>query len=193
MKKFEALLILMVACLLWVVGCGGQSAPPASVSMSGVKEVTAEVKVGADGLTSEQRNVKFKNEKENAPGSIKHLYLISPFSSKVTLYSTIQGKLTSSGKRLSPTTVTAGTVGTGNGSVSTYGIPVKIGGQWYNTNEVLQDDGTYGSSVDYIYWKDAKGLYHQHIKGLSEIHVCEEPIRLNTDGTISIEILTPEK
>ena len=45
------------------------------------------------------------------------------------------------------------------------------------TDEVVQDDGTYGSSIPYLYWWDTKGVYHQHyVSGGQIIHVSNEPV-----------------
>jgi hypothetical protein len=90
----------------------------------------------------------------------------------VILYSTAKGKVSSSGKRLSPYTVYAGSYST----ASIDGIPIMIGGAKYRTGEVFQDDGTYGSSSEYLYWWDARGLYHQHyISGGQIVHVSDSP------------------
>jgi hypothetical protein len=111
---------------------------------------------------------------DNEPGSIKHLYVISAYSGQVLIYSTVRGKITSSGKRLTPTTVS---------SLQNEGwyIPVDINGQRYKTSEVLQDDGTYGSSGEYVFWFDTRGVYHQHwIQGGQILHVSSEPIAVKS-------------
>jgi hypothetical protein len=63
-----------------------------------------------------------------------------------------------------------------NGGTYLSGFDVGIGGQTHKTGEVLQDDGTYGDSMDYLYWFDAKGVYHQHYKGNEILHISEHPI-----------------
>jgi hypothetical protein len=73
----------------------------------------------------------------------------------------LKGKVTSSGKRLSPYSVAAGAGGGGAANLDHYGIPVSVGGRKYRTTEVLQDDGTYGSSMPYLYWWDTNGVYRQ--------------------------------
>ena len=57
------------------------------------------------------------------------------------------------------------------------------------TTEVIQDDGTYGSSVPYIYWWDTKGIYHQHFfTGGQIIHVANKP--MNIKGVVlNLEVL----
>jgi len=164
-----ALTALTAALALSLAAC---PAPP-PVSDTGITKAEANIKVGSDGLTAEQRNVKARIEAENTPGTIKHVYVVSAYTGDVILYSTAKGKVSSSGKRLSPYTVYAGSYA----STSIDGIPIMIGGAKYRTGEVLQDDGTYGSSAEYLYWWDARGLYHQHYpSGGQIVHVSDSPM-----------------
>lgn len=144
-------------------------------STSGVGQTSVKVQVGPDGLTTEQRNVSERLKEDNRPGAIKHFYVIAPNSGQVLIYSTVKGKVTSSGKRLAPRTVA---VKDGEFvDTDMNGIPVQIGTNTYRTGEVIQDDGTYGSSVPYIYWWDVKGVYHQHFFTDGQIiHVSSHPI-----------------
>jgi hypothetical protein len=145
------------------------------VTASGaVSKKTVEVATDGDGWTTEQKNIAERLRRDNKVGAIKHLYVISPYSGQVILYSTVKGKVTSSGKRLTPNTVASAPATTGNYGG---GLAVGIGGQGYYTSEVLQDDGTYGSSCEYIYWFDSKDVYHSHFfTGGQIIHVSEQPI-----------------
>jgi hypothetical protein len=111
---------------------------------------------------------------------------MSAMTGDVLIYSTVKGKVTSSGKRLTPTSVAV--VYNPNGT--DWGIPVAIGGYWQYTSEVLQDDGSYGSSSEYLYWWDVQGRYHQHYPGAGQIiHISDQPlpvkhvkIRLDLEG-----------
>lgn len=154
------------------------------VSTSGVEKTTATVPVGPDGLTMEQRNVRDRLAMDNKPGSIKHLYIISAYSGQVILYSTVKGKVTSSGKRLSPYTV----VGNKNGNDScSSGFNIKIGDSNYCTPEVLQDDGTYGDSVPYIFWWDVQGRYRQvYVSGGTILMISDQPLPIKSI-TLNIE------
>jgi hypothetical protein len=146
-------------------------------SVSGVQKMNVEVKTDADGYTSEQKNIAAKLAEDNKPGAIKHLYIISAYSGDVILYSAVKGKVTSSGKRLSPTTVVATEESHTNNASSNRGIRVNISGRSYYTTEVLQDDGTYGSSIPYLYWSDTKGVMHKHYpEGGQIIHISSQPI-----------------
>lgn len=148
-------------------------------STSGVKQAKTTVATGADGLTAEQRNVVRRLKEDNRPGAVKHLYVIAPLSGQTVIYSTVDGKVTSGGKRLAPYSVAARD---GKGvSSDMNGIPVAIGNYTRRTSEVIQDDGTYGSSVPYIYWWDPAGVYHQHFFTDGQIiHVSSEPISVKS-------------
>lgn len=138
-------------------GCENTTSTPRS--SSGVKKATTTVNVGTDGLTVEQRNITARLKEDNTPGAIKHLYVISPYSGEVIIYSTVKGKVTSGGKRLTPQTVSA-IAGQCVGDAHE-GFPIDINGQNKYTSEVLQDDGSYGNSSDYLYWWDVNGRYFQ--------------------------------
>lgn len=183
----NAVVAAIVASIIMITGCEPtSSAPP--VSDSGVAKARAEVATGSDGLTTEQRNIKRRVEEDNRPGSIKHLYIISAYSGQVIIYSTVKGKATSGGKRLTPKTVHAGVARTGDMSVRYSGFPVNIGGNTHMTGEVLQDDGTYGSSDSYLFWFDSRDVYHQHyISGGQIVHISSQPIKVK-DVIINMEI-----
>ena len=160
-RKSLMVFMLLISMIFVFAACE----PVTTVSTTGVQKATANIQVQASGLTVEQENIKRRLELENMPGAIKHLYVVSTMTGDVLLYSTIKGKITSSGKRLSPYQ--------GHNPSSTYGnygFPIK-GLQGYHTFEVLQDDGTYGNSIPYIYWFSSRGHYHQHyITGGQMVH-----------------------
>lgn len=170
----RSLTLALAAAALFTVACDIQPTA-APQSSSGVSKAEVHVKTGSDGLTVEQRNVRDRLTADNAPGSIKHLYVLSAYSGQVLIYSTVRGKVTSSSKRLTPVTVAT--------SAGEYmrGIPITIGGRELATGEVLEDDGTYGSSVPYIFWFDAKGVYHQHyVEGGQIVHVSDQPLAVKS-------------
>lgn len=163
-----------------ILACQTPLPAPPPMSASGVKEARVEVQVQSDGLTVEQQNIRDRLLMDNEPGSIKHMYVISAYSGDVLIYSTVKGKVTSSGKRLTPTTVAVGFAGTGNGSVASFGIPVTIGNMGgLMTSEVLQDDGSYGTSDPYLFWWDTRGVYHQHfLSGGQIVHISDQPLNV---------------
>lgn len=154
----------------------GMSASPKQPpkASSGVSKVNAKVKVGSDGMTIEQRNVRKRLEKDNKVGSIKHLYVISAYSGQVLIYSTVDGKVTSGSKRLS----TDKTFRRGDGGQYTRDFVVPA----------IGDDGTYGSSMPYLFWFDSKGIYHQHyVAGGQILHISDQPLAVK-NITINMEI-----
>ena len=166
-------LLITIVIIFGLIGCEGSRQPK---STSGVKKATVKVSTGIDGLTTEQRNIKMRSDEDNKAGSIKHLYVISAYSGEVIIYSTVKGKVTSSGKRLSPYTVN--TSRSQGGLVSEFrdGLPINIGGRFSYTPEVLQDDGTYGHSIPYLYWIDTKDIFHKHyVSGGQIIHISSQP------------------
>lgn len=168
--KLGIFLLVITTLLSSSSGCDNADVPP--VSSSGVAKATTKVSTDLAGHTTEQNNIIRRYEIDNKPGAIKHLYVISDYSGDCLLYSTVKGKVTSSGKRLSPISVA-----TGYGDTWSRGIQVDINGESYRTGEVTQDDGTYGSSVEYIYWFDVRnGYHHIYPTGGTTIVVSEQPI-----------------
>lgn len=173
MKK----LLIVALSVLALTACNQGSAKATPVSDSGVKKVSAKVRTGSDGMTVEQRNVMERLKRDNEIGSLKHLYIISAYSGDVLIYSTVKGKVTSSGKRLTNTKKLV------DGDRGQY--------RGHFVMPSIQDDGTYGSSSPYVYWFDSKGVYHQHyIMGGQIFHVSDKPLRIKKP-IINME-LSPE-
>lgn len=188
MKRIGIAVLLCVAVSCTEKGKGGAcscSSPARPVSSSGVSKASVHVPTGADGLTAEQRNIRDRLLEDNKPGAIKHLYVISAYSGQVIIYSTVRGKVSSGGKRLTPTTVVVNHEGD-NGWYGGFGV--NIGGETVVTSEVLQDDGTYGTSGEYLFWWDVRGAYHQHyVSGGQIVHVSSQPLVVK-DIIINMEI-----
>lgn len=178
---------LFLACALacGLVGCDAMMSSSQPQSASGISKANVAITPGSDGLTTEQRNVRDRLQLDNKIGSIKHLYIMSAYSGQVLLYSTVKGKVTSSGKRLTPYQIGA------NRSADDWcsnGFNVNIANRQYCTNEVLQDDGTYGDSVPYIYWWDVQGRYHQqYVSGDMIVHISDQPIPVKSI-TLNLEL-----
>ena len=166
--------LFLVVFVLALVGCDIEERQ--AKSSGGISKATASVTTQANGLTVEQENIKRRIEMENLPGTMKHLYVISAMSGDIILYSSVRGKVTSSGKRLTPTSVN---VQDGEFVNDMHG-GFDVGFPGYGnrrTGEVLQDDGTYGSSIEYLYWWDTQDKYHQHyVSGGQIVHISDAPI-----------------
>jgi len=179
--------ILLFASVFVFLTLTSESCEPTAAttptSASGVQKMNIKVQTDPNGHTSEQENIARKLKEDNLPGAIKHLYIISPYSGQTIIYSTVKGKVTSSTKRLTPNTVAAL-----SGEYNHQGnfIPVNINGNSYRTAEVLQDDGTYGNSSEYIFWWDINGQFHQHyMTGGQIIHVSSAPLAV---GKVTINL-----
>ena len=159
----------------------------AAVAMSGCMSAPTETKTGvqtvqqytvptdSNGHTADQRNYQQKINNDNKVGAIKYLYAMSPFTGDVLLSSTVDGKVTSSGKRLTPLTLT----GDANDGVNGYSaMSVQIGSNEFATAEVPQDDGTYGTSAEYIYWFDTSGRYYQLYTAQMAIIISDSPLSI---------------
>jgi len=174
MKK---LFLLLSCCLAFIVltseSCEGKQGK--DKSRSGVEETTTTVETDLNGKTIEQNNIINRLAEDNKPGRIKHLYVMSAYSGDVLIYSTVKGKVTSSGKRISPTQEAR------KGDYEETWNP-----------DMIQDDGTYGSSVEYIYWWDSKGIFHQHYPtGGQIIHISNQPLAVKS-VTLNLELNTTE-
>lgn len=161
---------LFIPCFFCFIVLTSEDCEKKAVSASGVSKANTTVNLDLNGNTVEQNHVIERLKEDNLPGAIKHLYIVSLYSGDVILYSTVKGKVTSSGKRLSPSTASRSE---GSG---TFQFSIGNGDLAY-TNEVLGDDGTYGPSVEYIYWWDTKNIYHQqYVTGGMLLHISSQPI-----------------
>lgn len=186
------LLLLAPFFLCSGCACTSEVAVVRPESASGVKQAQVKVPVDSEGHTTEQRNIIERLKRDNEPGSIKHLYVISTYSGQVLLYSAVRGKVTSSSKRLTPTTVHAGYFEDSHGWPKPSGSQVNIGGKEHLTSEVLQDDGTYGSSIEYLYWFTPDGRFHQHyLSGGQIVHVADQPVSVK-GVVINLQEAKPE-
>lgn len=154
--KFFCLLALLP---LLFAGCQAPVQSASGVEMKLVGEIITD----ENGDTVEQNSIANKIKVEADPDKMWHIYIISPFDHKIVMYSTAKGKITSSGKRLTPKTLS------GNG------MQLDIAGRTYHTQEIPSEDGTFGSSAEYIYWVDEKGRNHRHFLLHGQIiHVVDQ-------------------
>ena len=98
-------ILALVTLLIAIVGCDGSMGSVETTSSTGVNRMIASIPKDEHGNTLEQANVATKLTAENRIDGLQYLYLISPFSGEVIYQSVAVGKVTSSGKRLTPKTV----------------------------------------------------------------------------------------
>lgn len=153
----------VMAAMLIAVGCSQEVQ-----SASGTKMKTVgKLKTDENGNTSEQNNISNKVHVESDPEKVWYLYVISPFDRQLILQSSVKGKITSSNKRLTPKTL------------SGQGMKFNVNGTTYFTDEMPSEDGTFGSSAEYIYWTDTKGRNRRHyLLDGQIIHVVDEKMTL---------------
>ncbi len=153
----------LTLCLLFA-GCG-----PEAQSVSGARMATVgTLPLDSNGRTAEQANIVQKIQSESTHDKTWYLYIISPYSGKVILRSTTKGKITSSGRRLTPAKVEA------EGG----GFRFDVGGYRVLTNEIASEDGTYGPLAEYIYWVDSQGRNRRHFTtGGQIIHVSDQELK----------------
>ncbi len=163
--------ILVVALIATISFCNaGEGYKPESP----LDSVWLDLKIPkqANGYYAEQNNIMDRIKEDNRPGMIQYFYSISPLTGDVLIYSTVKGKVTSSHKRLYPTTLAGSSEATGH-DVTWF----VVDGTPYNTPEVFGYDGTYGDSAEYIFWTDVKGNRHQHFMGGGDIiHISSQPL-----------------
>jgi len=178
---FKVMSVLMFALVLMSGSCEDDRQQK---SDSGATKATTKIQTDAEGHTIEQKNIIERLQRDNKVGEVKHLYVISSYSGDVLEYSTVKGKVTSGGKRLSPKTVN----GDGYESPGESNF-VYIGGRQYTTDEVLDDGGAYGESGNYLFWFDAQDNYHQYYpSGGTYLHISERPLRIRkANMTFSVE------
>jgi hypothetical protein len=178
---FKVMSVLMFALVLMSSGCEDNTQQK---SDSGAIKASTHIKTDAEGHTVEQKNIIERLQRDNKVGEVKHLYVISSYSGDVLEYSTVKGKVTSGGKRLSPKTVNGN--GMDSPGQSNY---VYIGRVQYTTDEVLDDGGAYGESGNYLFWFDAQDNYHQYYpSGGTYLHISEKPLRIRKSNmTFTVE------
>lgn len=170
---FKAFILIISLSVLF--GCTDLNSSQQK-SDSGVTKATTSVQTDANGRTIEQENIIERLKRDNMPGSIKHLYIISSYTGDVLQYSTVKGKVTSGNKRLSPKSINNGQAPTASGI---YYNEVIIGNNRFVTDEVLDDGGAYGESGNYMFWFDAQGNYHQYYPaGGTYVSICDKPQRI---------------
>lgn len=177
MKKKNPFLFGITIAIMSLFLCSNSSCNDngQATSDSGVKKASTTVQTDANGHTVEQTNYIERVKRDNMIGSVKHLYIISCYTGDVLEYSTVKGKVTSGGKRLSPSSVTANA----RESSQLNSNWVTLNGVDYTTSEVPDEYGMYGSSSPYFYWFDAQGNYQQYYpSGGTYVHISDRPLNI---------------
>lgn len=148
-QVFSTLFVMVFAVfLMGQEGCDNRP----QTSTSGAKQIknTYQVPTNSRGLTMEQQNIYDRVRVTTDPTKVLWIHLIA-LDGKIIQRMAVRSKVTSSGKRLEPTVTVGNMTGYPESGVGTY-----------DTNELIQPDGTYGHSDPYIFWFDPMGRYHQY-------------------------------
>jgi hypothetical protein len=176
MKKISLILIVLAGAL-FTIGC--QPVNPTvgeQKSSTGARQTNpGKIELNKEGHSTEQANILRRIAATTDPTRLMWIHLMSA-DGKIVSRMVVQGKVTSSSKRLQPKSVAAGMAG--GDYKRDYGI--EYNGQ--RTTEAIQPDGTYGDSDEYIFWFDPQGRYHQlstSAAGVSYL-LTDYPIVLNS-------------
>jgi len=153
MQKLGIAIGLCLAMALMLGGC-----PPSSTdnqtSASGAKQAAIiKVPLNSKGNTCEQQNILDRTKVTTDPTKVMWIHLVA-LDGKIIRRMPVRNKVTSSGKRLEPTSAAVYGTMDHKGDLPSY--------DGYYTEERIQPDGTYGGSDNYIYWFDPMGRYHQY-------------------------------
>lgn len=144
--------VLMFCAIVLAMACDVVSnAPPKSASGATVAPPVT-VPKNSEGRTVEQQNIYDRGKVTQDPTKVMWIHLIS-LDGKILRRMPVRNKVTSSSKRLEPIQAVVA-----SGEYRSGEYPFYNG---YLTPELIQPDGTYGSSDPYIYWFDPMGRYHQ--------------------------------
>jgi hypothetical protein len=142
---------------------------PAAMAMLATCALSASAAGPTPGGTPAQQRIMKRSAEEAKTDVTRHLYVISPASGEVLMHSSVMGLVGSSSERLRPSRVET--------FQDSGGFSVPIGADKFHVSEVMNENGTYGTTMPFIYWWDTRGVYHQHFLTEGQIiHVCAEPL-----------------
>jgi hypothetical protein len=158
-KRMSLIAIAAIVCMPLLMGNSSCSGAP-QVSSSGATQVGAGqiIPKNSRGRTVEQQNIEDRIRTTTDPTKVMWIHLIS-LDGKVIKRMPIRNKVTSSGKRLEPKSAAANHEGS---YMPSSGIKIPGTDSYYATNELIQPDGTFGDSDNYVFWFDPMGRYHQY-------------------------------
>lgn len=143
--------ILIVAAAFLALGACNVETAPATPSVKNEQARKAQEAANAISFTdnAEIENIKARVELTSKPGALGFITLLNAAGQPI-LYEGVRGKVTSGSKRLTkPTVVKSSSIGGNNG------------GYAYVLDQTPSDEGTWGSSSDYIFYWNTKGEYRQ--------------------------------
>ena len=124
---------------------------------SSIKE-SFDIPKNSKGNTIEQEQILERVKRTSDPTKILWIHIIA-LDGHIIFRNPVRCKVSSSGKRLQPTHAVVESQNSGGDFPPVPGSPGVL------TDELLQADGTYGSSDAYIFWFDPQDRYHQKGEG----------------------------
>lgn len=162
MKKIIAKIMLGAALLAGASACSDRVGPTAKTQQSQKAAEAANSINFAE--NAEIDNIKRRLELTSNPGALGFILLMNE-SGQPIMYTTVKGKVTSGSKRLTE--------------------PDRSGSWGQGTNNVVRaapsDEGTYGSSDQYIYFWTSNGQYVQHN---GKYLYSDKPLRINVQPLV---------
>lgn len=166
MKRFLQFLGV-VLCATLLAACN-QQAPAQTAKMDQAAKAAAAANSIVFTDNAEIDNIKKRIELTSKPGLVGYVVLLNQAGQPIA-YHGVQGKITSGGKRLtSPETVKRFDPGGSSPYV-------------YEKVQAPSDEGTYGSSGDYIFFWTTNGEYIQWNGGY---YYSDKPIRLRVEPLV---------
>lgn len=165
-KGLKVLISLTIGSSLLLAGCEDTVSTSQMKDKIGYSEsLMKQVNTPKLSRSLERENIRQRLIVSNDPLTLQWIYPMS--AGRVLGRFPVKGKITSSSKRLTPSTI----MDTGS----------------YNTSEELPDEsGAYGSSVEYIFWFDPSGEIHSH---RGDFFMSPRPYMIDEGyGTITNEI-----
>lgn len=150
-------LIPLAAILTLLSACDGETSATKDTQSKKAAQVAASIQFTEN---AEIDNIKNRLELTSNPGAIGYVVLLNEAGQPI-LYTSVKGKITSSGKRLTAPFE----------SVCCEGA----------THPSPSDEGTWGSSDPYIYFWDMNGTYHQWS---GHYLYSDKPIRMRVEPLV---------
>lgn len=169
-------LIFLAAAALAVTSLSGceYQAPPVQTKDTQAQKAAAAANSIQFTENAEIENIKYRLELTSSPSKVGYIVLFNDAGQPI-LYTSVKGKVTSGSKRLTPPYELKRLDQPSDGQPLTYEVV-----------DAPSDEGTYGSSNPYIYFRDMNGTYHQWS---GDYLYSDQPIRLKVEP-IAVTVAT---
>lgn len=169
-KRFKIAMSLVLGTSILLGGCElGESSSQMKEKIDNSEALMKQVKTPKLTRSLERENIRQRLILSNDPLTLQWIYPMS--AGRVIGRFPVKGKVTSSGKRLTPSSV-------------------EVPDGYTRSSELPDESGAYGSSVEYIFWFDPTGEIHSH---RGDFFMSPRPYMIDEGyGTISTNIDSEE-